>query len=249
MNKNDTTDFGFSAVSRQEKTEKVAAVFHSVAEKYDIMNDVMSMGWHRAWKRFAIHMAKCRPGHKVLDLAGGTGDLSLKIKPLVGDAGEVILSDINFSMLSVGRDRLLDKGQLKGIRVVQADAEKLPFPDNYFDRLIIGFGLRNVTQKENALREMHRVLKPGGLALILEFSKVTLPILNKLYDFYSFSLLPKMGKIIAKDEDSYRYLAESIRMHPDQDTLKKLMENAGFEDCDYHNLTGGIVALHRGFKY
>lgn len=249
MSKNDTTDFGFSTVSLKQKTEKVAEVFHSVAEKYDIMNDVMSAGLHRIWKRFAIDLAKFRPGQKVLDLAGGTGDLTLKIKPIVGETGQVILSDINFSMLSVGRDRVLDQGMLDGIEVVQADAEQLPFPDNYFDRTIIGFGLRNVTQKEHALKEMYRVLKPGGCALVLEFSKVNVPILDKLYDFYSFNLLPKMGKLIAGDEDSYRYLAESIRMHPDQATLKALMTAAGFEDCDYHNLTGGMVAVHRGFKY
>lgn len=249
MSKNDTTDFGFSTVSLKEKTEKVADVFHSVAEKYDMMNDVMSMGMHRLWKRFAINIAKFRPGHKVLDLAGGTGDLSLRIKPLVGETGQVILSDINFSMLSVGRDRVLDKGEMDGIEVVQADAEHLPFPNNYFDRTIIGFGLRNVTQKENALKEMHRVLKPGGCALVLEFSKVKVPVLDKIYDFYSFNVLPKLGKLVANDADSYQYLAESIRMHPDQDTLKGLMERAGLEDCDYHNLTGGMVAMHRGFKY
>lgn len=249
MNKNDQTDFGFSKVSLDEKTKKVGEVFHSVAEKYDVMNDLMSFGLHRLWKRFAINIAQFRAGHKVLDLAGGTGDLSARIQPIVGESGQVILSDINFSMLSVGRDRLLDTGKSAAIQIVQADAESLPFPDNYFDRVIIGFGLRNVTKKENALREMCRVLKPGGCALVLEFSKVKLPVLDKLYDFYSFSLLPKMGKLVADDADSYRYLAESIRMHPDQESLKDLMSSAGFEDCDYHNLTGGIVAVHRGYKY
>lgn len=249
MNKTDQTDFGFSKVSLDEKTKKVGEVFHSVAEKYDVMNDLMSFGLHRLWKRFAINIAQFRAGHKVLDLAGGTGDLSARIQPIVGESGQVILSDINFSMLSVGRDRLLDTGKSAAIQIVQADAESLPFPDNYFDRVIIGFGLRNVTKKENALREMCRVLKPGGCALVLEFSKVKLPVLDKLYDFYSFSLLPKMGKLVADDADSYRYLAESIRMHPDQENLKDLMSSAGFEDCDYHNLTGGMVAVHRGYKY
>ena len=249
MNKTDQTDFGFTKVSAKEKTAKVGEVFHSVAEKYDVMNDLMSLGLHRLWKRFAINIAQFRPGHKVLDLAGGTGDLSARIQPIVGETGEVILSDINFSMLGVGRDRLLDAGKSERVHIVQADAEQLPFPDNYFDRVIIGFGLRNVTKKENALSEMRRVLKPGGCALVLEFSKIQLPVLDKLYDFYSFSLLPKMGKLVANDADSYRYLAESIRMHPDQESLKNLMSDAGFEDCDYHNLTGGMVAVHRGYKY
>ncbi len=249
MNKKDTTHFGFEDVAVADKAKKVGAVFHSVAEKYDIMNDVMSAGLHRLWKRFAINLAKFRPGQTVLDLAGGTGDLSLKIKPLVGNDGKVILADINFSMLSVGRDRLLDQGQLTGIDIIQADAEALPFADNYFDRIIIGFGLRNVTLKENALSEMQRVLKPGGCALVLEFSKVTLPLLEKMYDFYSFKLLPKIGKLIANDADSYRYLAESIRRHPDQQTLQQMMIDAGFEDCSYHNLSAGVVAVHRGWKY
>lgn len=249
MSKNDQTDFGFSKVSSKEKTAKVADVFHSVAQKYDLMNDLMSLGLHRLWKRFAISIAQFRPGHKVLDLAGGTGDLSARIQPIVGETGRVILSDINFSMLRVGRDRLLDSGKSNTIEIVQADAEALPFSDNYFDRVIIGFGLRNITKKENALIEMRRVLKPGGCALVLEFSKVKLPVLNKLYDFYSFSILPKMGQLVANDADSYRYLAESIRMHPDQESLKHLMQNAGFEDCDYHNVTGGMVAVHRGYKY
>lgn len=249
MNKTDQTDFGFTKVSPKEKTAKVGEVFHSVAEKYDVMNDLMSLGLHRLWKRFAINIAQFRPGHKVLDLAGGTGDLSARIQPIVGESGEVVLSDINFSMLSVGRDRLLDQGKFDSIKIVQADAEELPFPDNYFDRVIIGFGLRNVTKKENALSEMRRVLKPGGCVLVLEFSKVKLPMLDKLYDFYSFSILPKMGQLVANDADSYRYLAESIRMHPDQESLKNLMQAAGLEDCDYHNLSGGMVAVHRGYKY
>lgn len=249
MNKTDQTDFGFTKVSPKEKTAKVGEVFHSVAEKYDLMNDLMSLGLHRLWKRFAINLGQFRPGHKVLDLAGGTGDLSARIQPIVGESGQVILSDINFSMLGVGRDRLLDAGKFDSIKVVQADAESLPFPDNYFDRVIIGFGLRNVTKKENALSEMRRVLKPGGCVLVLEFSTVKLPVLDKLYDFYSFSILPKMGELVANDADSYRYLAESIRMHPDQESLKNLMQAAGLEDCDYHNLSGGMVAVHRGYKY
>lgn len=249
MSENETTDFGFERVPRQEKARKVGEVFHSVAEKYDVMNDLMSFGLHRLWKRFAINIAQFRPGQRVLDLAGGTGDLSLRIKPCVGDTGQVILSDINFSMLRVGRDRLLDQGKLNGIEIVQADAEQLPFPNNYFDRVIIGFGLRNVTQKENALKEMQRVLKPGGCALVLEFSKVKIPLFEKFYDFYSFHILPKMGQAVANDADSYRYLAESIRMHPDQETLKSMMQQAGFEDCSYENLTAGVVAVHRGWKY
>lgn len=249
MNKPDTTHFGFETVSTAEKAEKVGDVFHSVAAKYDLMNDVMSLGVHRLWKRFTINFCQLRKGQTVLDLAGGTGDLAAKISPLVGDQGRVFLADINSDMLSIGRDRLLDRGVFENVDFVQADAERLPFPENYFDRILIGFGLRNVTDQNAALRSMFRCLNPGGFLVILEFSKPTLPALQKIYDAYSFHILPKLGKAIADDEHSYRYLAESIRMHPDQDTLKSMMQDAGFENCDYHNMTGGIVALHRGYKY
>lgn len=249
INKNDKTHFGYQEIPVTEKTQKVAEVFHSVAQKYDLMNDLMSFGAHRLWKRFAVQIGQFQPGLRVLDLAGGTGDLSAKISPLVGDQGEVVLSDINSSMLAVGRARLLDQGIYKNIKVVQANAEALPFPNNYFDRIIIGFGLRNVTNKENALESMFRVLKPGGFLLILEFSKTDVPGLKSLYDLYSFKVLPKLGKWFAGDESSYQYLAESIRMHPNQETLQKMMEQAGFEKCGYFNLTGGIVAVHKGYKF
>ena len=243
-----TTHFGFKNVPESQKAEKVAEVFHSVAARYDIMNDVLSGGMHRLWKRFTIELSGVRPGNKVLDIAGGTGDLSRKFSSLVGHTGEVVLADINASMLKVGRDRLLDKGVANNIRFVQADAEKLPFPDNYFDVVTIAFGLRNVTHKEDALRSMLRVLKPGGRLLVLEFSKPSNPLLSKFYDAYSFKFMPLAGKLITDDADSYRYLAESIRMHPDQDTLKAMMSEAGFERVTFHNMTGGIVALHRGIK-
>lgn len=249
MNKSDTTHFGYQTVATAEKSQKVAGVFDSVAAKYDLMNDLMSLGIHRLWKRFAIDLCQLRPGHRVLDLAGGTGDLTAKISPIVKKTGRVVLADINHSMLTVGRDRLLDKGILNNIDVVQTDAESLAFPDNYFDRIIIGFGLRNVTRQGKALESMFRCLRPGGMLIILEFSKPTTATLSKLYDTYSFKLLPKIGKAVAKDEASYQYLAESIRMHPDQETLKTMMINAGYEQCDYHNLTSGIVAVHRGYKY
>lgn len=249
MEKKEKTHFGYQEIPLSEKTQKVAEVFHSVAEKYDLMNDLMSFGVHRLWKRFAIQMGQFRLGQRVLDLAGGTGDLTEKISPLVGDEGEVILADINSSMLEVGRARLLDQGIFNNIRVVLADAEALPFPNNYFDRIIIGFGLRNVTDKQKALESMFRVLKPGGFLQVLEFSKTEVPGLKSLYDIYSFKILPKIGGFIAKDEASYQYLAESIRMHPDQKTLKKMMETAGFENCNYHNLSGGIVAIHKGYKF
>ena len=245
----ETTHFGYETVKTGDKVEKVAEVFHSVASKYDMMNDVMSMGVHRLWKRLTIEKSGVRRGHHVLDLAGGTGDLTIKFSRMVGESGQVILSDINDSMLKVGRARLLDKGIVGNVEYVQANAECLPFPDNSFDCISIAFGLRNVTDKDAALASMFRVLKPGGRLLILEFSKPVAPGLSPLYDFYSFNILPFMGKMIANDAESYRYLAESIRMHPDQETLKEMMGNAGFERCDYSNLTGGIVALHRGFKF
>ena len=245
----ETTHFGFTTVAKDEKVAKVAEVFHSVAAKYDIMNDLMSGGVHRVWKRFTIDCSGVRPGHKVLDLAGGTGDLTAKFSRIVGDSGQVILADINNSMLNVGRDKLRDMGIVGNVNYVQANAEELPFPDDFFDCITISFGLRNVTDKDKALRSMFRVLKPGGRLLVLEFSKPVLEPLSKIYDAYSFHLLPKMGELIANDAESYRYLAESIRMHPDQETLKSMMEEAGFEQANYYNLTGGIVALHRGYKF
>ena len=243
-----TTHFGYQTVAATEKAKKVAEVFPSVAARYDVMNDLMSFGIHRLWKRYTIEMAGVRPGQQVLDIAGGTGDLAKAFSKRVGPTGKVILSDINASMLGVGRDRLIDTGLTQNLEFVQANAECLPFADNTFDLLTISFGLRNVTDKDKALASMYRVLKPGGRLLVLEFSKPVIEPLSKAYDAYSFSGLPALGKIITQDADSYRYLAESIRMHPDQETLKGMMETAGFERTDYHNLTGGIVALHRGFK-
>ncbi len=243
-----TTHFGFQQVPVTEKASRVAGVFHSVADKYDVMNDVMSFGIHRLWKRATIDAAGAKRGSRILDLAGGTGDLASKFARIVGDEGQVILSDINASMLENGRERLTDMGIAGNIRYVQANAECLPFADNYFDIITIAFGLRNVTNKDAAIRSMLRVLKPGGRLLVLEFSKPVLPGLAPIYDHYSFKLLPMMGKIIANDAESYRYLAESIRMHPDQATLKGMMETAGFERVTYTNMTGGIVALHKGFK-
>ncbi|HAV88818.1 MAG TPA: bifunctional demethylmenaquinone methyltransferase/2-methoxy-6-polyprenyl-1,4-benzoquinol methylase UbiE [Pseudomonas sp.] len=243
-----TTHFGYKSVPESQKAQKVAEVFHSVAAKYDLMNDLMSGGIHRLWKRFTIELSGARQGNRILDIAGGTGDLTRQFSRIVGPTGEVALADINASMLKVGRDKLLDKGVAGNVKFVQADAEKLPFPDNHFDVVTIAFGLRNVTHKEDAIASMLRVLKPGGRLLVLEFSKPTNQLFSKAYDAYSFSLLPMMGKLITNDADSYRYLAESIRMHPDQETLKGMMETAGFERVTYHNLTGGIVALHRGIK-
>lgn len=245
----ETTDFGFRTVAREEKQAMVADVFHSVAAKYDVMNDLMSFGIHRVWKRFTIDCSGVRRGQRVLDLAGGTGDLAAKFSRMVGEQGQVVLTDINESMLKMGRDKLRDRGIVGNINYVQANAEALPFPDNYFDCITISFGLRNVTDKDKALRSMFRVLKPGGRLLVLEFSKPLLAPLSKAYDAYSFHVLPKIGELVVKDPDSYRYLAESIRMHPDQDTLKGMMQNAGFDNVSYFNLTGGIVALHRGFKF
>ncbi len=245
----DKTHFGFQQVAKQQKASLVAGVFDSVAAKYDLMNDVMSFGIHRLWKRYTLDCANVRVGNKVLDIAGGTGDLAARFSQIVGPKGEVVLADINHSMLSVGRDKLRDRGLVNNLSYVQADAEALPFANNHFDVVTMAFGLRNVTEKQNALNEIYRVLKPGGRLLVLEFSKPTSANLSKLYDLYSFHVLPSMGQLIANDADSYRYLAESIRMHPDQTTLMSMFEQAGFEQCDYQNMTGGIVALHRGYKF
>ncbi len=245
---NKTTHFGFQQVPVEEKQDKVKEVFHSVAQKYDLMNDLMSFGIHRLWKRLTIQMSGARKGQKILDLAGGTGDLTREFSKLVGQSGEVTLADINESMLEVGKEKLLNQGYWQNIQFVQANAEELPFEDNTFDVITIAFGLRNVTHKEKALRSMLRCLKPGGRLLVLEFSHPVHKPLSKLYDLYSFNILPQMGKLVTNDAESYRYLAESIRMHPDQETLKDMMEEAGFVQCEYHNMTGGIVALHRGFK-
>lgn len=244
-----TTHFGFESVAWDEKEKKVAEVFHSVAKNYDLMNDLMSLGIHHLWKRFTVELSQVKPGQTVLDLAGGSGDLTALLANKVGDNGQVILTDINAAMLHVGRDRLLDKGLHKNIDYVQGNAQCLPFANNSFHCITMGFGLRNVTDKEEALRSMFRVCKPGGKLMVLEFSSPTLPGLKPIYDWYSFNILPKVGKLFAQDEGSYQYLAESIRMHPDQDTLKQMIEQAGFEDCHYHNLSGGIVALHLAYKY
>ncbi|WP_303906814.1 bifunctional demethylmenaquinone methyltransferase/2-methoxy-6-polyprenyl-1,4-benzoquinol methylase UbiE [Thiohalomonas denitrificans] len=249
MSEQDTTHFGYQQVPKGEKAERVADVFHSVAAKYDLMNDLMSVGVHRLWKRYTIEMSGVRHGQRVLDLAGGTGDLAGKFSELVGPEGEVVLADINASMLEVGRQRLVDRGLVGNIEFAQVNAEELPFPDNHFDCITIAFGLRNVTDKDKALASMLRVLKPGGRLLVLEFSKPRAPGLGPIYDAYSFSVLPRLGAMITGDRESYRYLAESIRMHPDQESLKAMMEAVGFERVDYYNLTGGIVALHRGFKF
>ncbi len=242
------TDFGFQKIPVAEKTAKVAEIFSKVAPKYDLMNDLMSLGAHRLWKRFALELASAKPGQQVLDLAGGTGDLSMKLAQRVGDTGQVILADINQAMLARGRDRLIDAGIAGNISYVQANAELLPFPDDYFDLLTIAFGLRNVARKEVALHAMWRVLKPGGKLIILEFSKPTIPSLVPWYDAYSFHVLPWLGRVVLNDAASYRYLAESIRRHPDQETLKEMMLHAGFDDCQYYNLAGGIVAVHKGYK-
>jgi demethylmenaquinone methyltransferase/2-methoxy-6-polyprenyl-1,4-benzoquinol methylase len=243
-----STDFGFSEVPLQEKQRLVRGVFDSVAGKYDVMNDLMSMGMHRLWKRFTLAQTGLRTGQRALDVAGGTGDLARGMAKQVGPTGQVILSDINWAMLEQGRDRLLDAGVTGNVSYLQANAQFLPFADNSFDCVTIAFGLRNVTDKAQALTSMFRVLRPGGQLLVLEFSR-PVPALSPAYDLYSFRVLPLMGRLVAKDPDSYRYLAESIRKHPDQQTLLGMLEEAGFERCRYHNLTGGIVALHRGYKF
>ncbi|GAB4255427.1 MAG: bifunctional demethylmenaquinone methyltransferase/2-methoxy-6-polyprenyl-1,4-benzoquinol methylase UbiE [Methylomicrobium sp.] len=248
MTNENTTHFGFKQVRKDEKVQLVRGVFDSVADKYDIMNDLMSFGIHRIWKRVAVQLSNVRSGETVLDLAGGTGDLTVLFEKRVGKKGQVVLADINSEMLRNGRDRLIDQGVIGNIRFAQVNAECLPFADHSFDCVCIGFGLRNVTDKDAALRSMYRVLKPGGRVIVLEFSHPTDALTEKVYDFYSFRLLPKIGKFVAKDEESYRYLAESIRMHPKQDELKRMMENAGFERCEYFNMTQGIVAVHRGYK-
>jgi demethylmenaquinone methyltransferase/2-methoxy-6-polyprenyl-1,4-benzoquinol methylase len=244
----DTTDFGYHQVPRDEKAQRVRGVFDSVAGNYDVMNDLMSAGVHRLWKRFTLGLANPRPGQKALDVAGGTGDLSVGLARQVGPRGLVVLTDINGEMLARGRDRMLNEGFLSNVACAQANAEKLPFADSFFDCVTIGFGLRNVTDKPAALRSMRRVLKPGGQLLVLEFSKPRAPGVKPLYDMYSFSVLPWLGRVVAGDSESYRYLAESIRMHPDQETLLEMMRDAGFEQARYHNLSGGIVAVHRGYR-
>ncbi|MDM0068551.1 MULTISPECIES: bifunctional demethylmenaquinone methyltransferase/2-methoxy-6-polyprenyl-1,4-benzoquinol methylase UbiE [unclassified Variovorax] len=240
-----TTHFGFESVDESDKATRVRGVFDSVASRYDLMNDLMSMGLHRAWKAYTVMVANVGEGSKVLDIAGGTGDLALAFAKKVGASGEVVHTDINEAMLRTGRDRLLDAGVV--LPTLVCDAEKLPFPDNHFDVVTVAFGLRNMTHKDAALKEMNRVLKPRGKLLVLEFSKVAKP-LRKAYDWYSFSVLPRLGKVVAGDDASYRYLAESIRMHPDQEDLKTLMKEGGFGHVDYHNMTGGVVALHVGIK-
>ena len=239
------THFGFQSVDEADKARRVRGVFDSVAPKYDVMNDLMSMGLHRAWKAYTVMVANLHAGDRVLDIAGGTGDLALAFSKQVGSTGLVVHTDINEAMLSTGRNRLLDAGVV--LPTLVCDAEKLPFPDNYFDVVSVAFGLRNMTHKELAIQEMHRVLKPGGKLLVLEFSKVAQP-LQKVYDWYSFNILPRLGKLVAGDDASYRYLAESIRMHPDQPSLKAMLHKGGFGHVDYHNLSGGVVALHVSIK-
>ena len=248
MSDKDRTHFGYKEVDTDAKAGMVADVFHSVASRYDLMNDLMSGGIHRVWKRFTIELSGVRAGDAVLDIAGGTGDLAARFSDIVGANGRVVLADINDSMLKVGRDKLLDTGHMGNLEFVQADAQYLPFADDTFDCITIAFGLRNVTDKDLALCSMLRVLKPGGRLLVLEFSKPDNPLLSKAYDAYSFKVLPFMGRLVANDAESYQYLAESIRMHPDQETLKDMMEDAGFSRCEYHNMTGGVVALHKGVK-
>jgi demethylmenaquinone methyltransferase/2-methoxy-6-polyprenyl-1,4-benzoquinol methylase len=246
--KDSTTHFGFEQVSWADKAQRVRGVFDSVAHRYDLMNDLMSGGAHRLWKRYALSLTGLKSGDHALDVAGGTGDLSIGMSGQVGQAGLVLLTDINAAMLAEGRDRVIEAGAVQNVECVQANAECLPFADGSFDCVTIGFGLRNVTDKPRALASMRRVLKPGGQLLVLEFSKPVHPALSELYDLYSFKLLPKLGQWVARDADSYRYLAESIRRHPDQETLLGMMRDAGLEDCRYYNLTGGIVAVHRGYR-
>jgi len=249
MSKSDgRVDFGFESVASADKAGRVGAVFTSVAGKYDLMNDLMSLGVHRLWKRFALSLTGLKPGQRALDVAGGSGDLAIGMLRQVGKDGRVVLSDINPRMLEIGRDRLLDAGLVGNVQCLIADAERLPFADDSFDCVTIGFGLRNMTDKAAALRSMYRVLKPAGQLLVLEFSTPTAPGLKPLYDAYSFNVLPLLGRLVARDAASYRYLAESIRMHPNQETLLEMLRSAGFAQARYHNLTGGIVALHRGYK-
>lgn len=243
-----STDFGFQRVSLGDKARRVRGVFDSVADRYDLMNDLMSAGTHRLWKRFTLALANLRPGQRALDVAGGSGDLAAGLARQVGESGLVVLTDINAAMLARGRDRLIDAGMAANVACVQCDAERLPFAEGTFDCVTIGFGLRNVTDKSAALASMRRALKPGGQLLVLEFSQLKLTALKPLYDAYSFRVLPLLGRYVAGDEASYRYLAESIRMHPDQETLLAMMRDAGLEGCRYHNLSGGIVAVHRGYK-
>ncbi len=249
MTTDNTTHFGFTQVDEKEKVNLVRGVFDSVASQYDIMNDLMSLGIHRIWKRVAVQLSNVREGDHVLDLAGGTGDLTTLFAKRVGKNGKIVLADINSEMLRTGRDRLIDRGLIENITYAQVNAECLPFEENTFDCVCIAFGLRNVTDKDAALRSMYRVLKPGGRVIVLEFSHPTDKVTEKVYDFYSFKLLPKIGKFIAKDEESYRYLAESIRMHPKQDTLKEMMQDAELERCEYFNMSQGIVCVHRGYKF
>lgn len=248
MTEPQTTDFGFQRVSPDEKTRRVAGVFSSVAGRYDLMNDLMSFGAHRLWKRYAVHISQIKPGAKVLDVAGGTGDMATLFRRKVGDEGNVIISDINAEMILAGRDQLINKGMVQGIDYVQANAESLPFQDNRFDCISIAFGLRNVTDKQKALSSMYDKLKYGGCIIILEFSKIVLPLLKSIYDKYSFKVIPMIGKWVARDQESYQYLVESIRMHPDQESLKEMMERSGFSRVSYYNLSGGIVAVHKGYK-
>lgn len=243
-----TTDFGFTKVPSDQKTRLVGEVFTSVSSRYDLMNDLMSFGVHRLWKRYAVHLSGVRQGHQVLDVAGGTGDLARLFQRRVGESGQIVIADINLDMIREGRDKLIDQGIVRGMEYIQANAEKLPFRDNSFDCVSIAFGLRNVTNKAAALRSMYEKTRYGGSLIILEFSSVVLPYLGALYEKYSFKLIPMLGKVVARDADSYRYLVESIRLHPDQETLKTMIEAAGFNRVEYHNLSGGIVAVHRAWK-
>lgn len=244
-----TTDFGFQEVSWSDKARRVRGVFDSVVDRYDLMNDLMSGGAHRLWKRFALELTGIRPGGRALDVAGGTGDIAAGLARQVGEHGSVVVVDINALMLQRGRDRLIEQGLLSQVQYVQANAERLPFADASFDCVTIGFGLRNVTDKLAALRAMHRVLRPGGQLLVLEFSRPTLPALARIYELYCLALLPQLGRLVTGDAGAYRYLAESIQRHPDQNALLQMMTEAGFASCRYHNLSAGIVALHRGYRY